>query len=128
MTKYTHYSYFPNERKLRKYLVPNLCFVCRKCFKKPAIADASICPNCGGRMLAVNRKFSAPASHDISQWKKVQFLVEHGFLFHSVYETVNENGQYKKTVKVSYPATIDEARDFVIKYKAQAATKIQTEE
>lgn len=79
-------------------------------------------------MTAVNRKFSAPKSNDLAQWKKVQFLVEHGFLFQSVYETAGKNDQYKMPLKVSYPATIEEARDFVIKYKSQAAIKTQVEE
>jgi hypothetical protein len=85
-------------------------------------SEPNICPNCGGSMVALNRKFSAPKSHDLSQWKKVQFLTEHGFLFQSVYEVHNENGEHKGHYKVSFPQTLEEAKEFVIKYKEQAVT------
>ena len=64
----------------------------------------------------LGRKFAAPRAADTEQWKKVQFLVEHGFLFQSVYEASEYGGKRN----VSYPATLEEARAFVIAFKEQA--------
>ena len=71
-------------------------------------------------MVSLNRKFSAPKSNDLPQWKKVQYLVNNGFLFQSVYEVKNENGEYAGHYKVSYPKTLEDAIEFVAKFKAQA--------
>jgi hypothetical protein len=62
--------------------------------------------------------FAAPKTSDIAQWKKVRFLVEHGFFFQSVYELREDGGKYK----VSYPRTIEEAKEFVGKYQEQRST------
>jgi DNA-directed RNA polymerase subunit RPC12/RpoP len=116
MSKFQHHSYFPKDKAVQSYLFPNLCFVCRKSFKKPRSEEARVCPECGRKLVEVGRKFSAPKSTDKPQWKKVQFLVEHGFIFQSVYEQREDKGYYK----VSYPKTLKEAQEFVIKYKEQA--------
>lgn len=60
-------------------------------------------------MEMLSRKFSAPKAKDIPQWKKVQYLVEHGFRFQSVREA--ESGQL-----VKYPATLEEAKAFVQRF------------
>ena len=119
MSKFKHHSNFPKEKDVQCYLFPNLCFECRKSFKKPQSEHVRICPECGGTLVAVGRKFSAPKSTDKSQWEKVRFLVEHGFIFQSVYEQREDKGHYK----VTYPKTLKEAQEFVIKYKAQAIKK-----
>lgn len=120
METFKHHSYFQKEQALKSYLLPNVCFVCRKCFRKPVTPQASTCPNCGEKMVALNRKFSAPKSNDVAQWKKVQFLVSNGFLFQSIYEVKNENAEYAGHYKVSYPKTLEEALEFVVKFKDQA--------
>ena len=115
-------DYFsPTESKMRSggYLLPNACFECRKVFRKPESEASWTCPNCANLMVALNRKFSAPKSTDIKQWGKVRFLVEHGFLFHSIYE-MKEKGTY---YKVNYPKTLKEAEKFVETYKDQAIEK-----
>lgn len=71
-------------------------------------------------MVSLNRKFSAPKSNDLPQWKKVQYLVNNDFLFQSVYEVKYENGEYAGHSKVSYPNTLEEAIKFVAKFKTQA--------
>jgi hypothetical protein len=48
----------------------------------------------------------------------VRFLVEHGFLFQPVYELHEDGGKYK----VSYPQTVEEAKEFVCKYQEQRST------
>ena len=67
-------------------------------------------------MVRLSRKFSAPAANDTIQWKKVQFLVEHGFLFQSVYEPTESGGRQK----TSYPETFEQAKEFVVAFKSQA--------
>ena len=71
-------------------------------------------------MALLSRKFSAPKTTDIEQWKKVQFLVSRGFIFQSVHET-REDG---KTINVQYPATLHEAKEFVVKYQAHAVQRV----
>lgn len=70
-------------------------------------------------MVRLSRKFSAPAAVDTLQWKKVQFLVEHGFLFQSVYEPTESGGRQK----ASYPATYEQAKEFVVAFKSQAVNR-----
>lgn len=67
-------------------------------------------------MEMLSRKFSAPKSADIAQWKKVQFLVEHGFRFYSVYRDVESGGKQS----VRYPTTLAAAKDFVVVFREQA--------
>ena len=61
----------------------------------------------------LSRKFAAPKMDDIAQWEKVAFLIEHGFLFYSVYQPFG-NGAYQR---ISYPKTLAEAKEFVQLYK-----------
>lgn len=117
MSKFKHHSYFPKEKNIRTYLFPNVCFQCRKSFKKPQSPESSFCPKCGGSLTELSRKFSAPKSTDKAQWEKIKYLIEHGFLFQSVYEQLEDGGQYK----VAYPKSIKEAQEFVIKYREQSA-------
>lgn len=119
MSKFKHHSNFSKEKDVQSYLFPNLCFECRKCFKKPQSEKSRICPECGGPLVEVSRKFSAPKSTDKPQWEKVRFLVQYGFIFQSVYEQGEDSGHYK----VTYPKTLKEAQEFVIKYKEQAISK-----
>ena len=117
MSKFKHHRYFLKDKDVQSYLFPNLCFECRKSFKKPPADEASICPECGRPLVEVGRKFSAPKSTDKPQWEKIRFLVENGFLFQSIYEQREDKGYYK----VPYPKTLTEAQEFVIKYKGQTA-------
>lgn len=116
MSKFKHHSEFSNEKQIQSYLFPNLCFMCCKSFKKPQASDRRKCPECGGVLVEVGRKFSAPKTTNKAQWEKVRFLVEHGFLFQSVYEQREDGGFYH----VTYPASLKEAKEFVVKYKEQA--------
>jgi hypothetical protein len=67
-------------------------------------------------MEMLSRKFSAPRAADVAQWKKVQFLVENGFRFYSVYKVGESGGKQA----VRYPATLEEARSFVVTFADQA--------
>ena len=67
-------------------------------------------------MIRLSRKFAAPKASDVAQWKKVQYLVEHGFLFYPVQEAISANA----SKRVAYPQTLQEAKLFVERYKSQA--------
>lgn len=108
MGEFRHHSYFPKEREKQGYLFPHVCFQCRKSFKKPAAEQPRLCPQCAGETVMLSRKFSAPKASDLEQWKKVEFLVAHGFVFQSIREP---NG-----LSVSYPSTLADAKAFVAKY------------
>lgn len=67
-------------------------------------------------MVKLSRNFKAPKAKDIEQWKKVEFLVKHGFYFQSVYDH-QEKGIY---TMAKYPETMKDAVEFVTAYKDQA--------
>jgi len=116
MGQFKHHSSFPKEKHIQSYLLPHVCFECCKSFKKPLSEEKRICPQCGNNLVALNRKFSAPKATDTAQWKKVQFLVANGFYFQSIYEQTENSARSK----VSYPATLEEAKVFVTQYQTQA--------
>ena len=64
----------------------------------------------------LGRKFHAPKSTDVAQWRKVQLLVEHGFFFDSVYRAT----ELGRKVAVPYPRTLAEVPAFVAEFKSQA--------
>lgn len=115
MGHFKHHTYFPKAKAQQRFRFPFVCFSCRKSYKLPTSDKPRLCPQCRKPMEMLSRKFSAPKSKDILQWKKVQFLVEHGFRFYSVYVVTELGG--KRAVK--YPATLDEAKAFVQTFKSQ---------
>lgn len=116
MSHFKHYTKFPHEKSLQSFRYPHVCFTCRKSYKQPAAQLGRKCPQCGGALTALSRKFSAPKTNDIEQWKKVEFLVMHGFLFQPVHELREDGYSYR----ANYPSTLAEARSFVITFKNQA--------
>ena len=116
MGKFQHHSRFPKQKHVQAFRFPFVCFGCRKSFKLPVSTGSRLCPQCRRPMEMLSRKFSAPKSADIAQWKKVQFLVEHGFRFYSVYRDVESGGKQS----VRYPTTLAEAKDFVVVFREQA--------
>lgn len=72
------------------------------------------CPICKNEMFRVGRNFKPPKKSDARQWEKVNFLISHGFLFQKIYDE-GLNG-----MSVPYPDTLEEARDFVVKYAEYA--------
>lgn len=81
----------------------------------PIILSMS-CPICNDTMFNVGRHFKAPKKSDNAQWKKVGFLIAHGFLFQKIRPNPNS---YES---VPYPDTLEEAKEFVVKYKDWAIT------
>jgi hypothetical protein len=64
----------------------------------------------------LGRHFKAPKHDDLKQWKKVVFLIRHGFVFHPIHDP-------KTHSRVPYPETLKEARHFVRKYAKLAARR-----
>ena len=109
MAKFKHHSHFPKPAEGQALRFPFVCFACRKSFKYPAQPGPRVCPQCRGPMERLGRKFSAPKSKDLMQWRKVQFLVAHGFRFHTAYVPVAPG----VSRSVDYPKTLQEAKAFV---------------
>ena len=101
------------------YSLSYACFDCRKAFKR-SLGNASpakyplemICPNCSGIAVCLGLHFKAPRASDKKQWKKVQFLVENGFRFQKI------RLDPKSVISIPYPKTLEEAEEFVVRYKA----------
>jgi hypothetical protein len=63
-------------------------------------------------MVRLSRKFSAPPTADLQQWKKVQLLVSRGFLFQSIYDRTSGGA------RIGYPKTLKQAKEFVDAFAA----------
>ena len=61
-------------------------------------------------------RFRTPRKTDDKQWKKVEFLFQHGFYFQKIYRQI-ARGTYQR---VPYPADLSGARKFVVEFKSQA--------
>ncbi|MDP3815781.1 hypothetical protein [Pseudomonas sp.] len=99
------YKHFTSERSSQMFLFPNVCFKCRKSYKKPASKKPSKCPECGAQMTELSRKFKAPKKDDTAAWHVIEFVVNAGFRYHSV--QIENGGQ------AIYPNTMKEAEEFV---------------
>jgi DNA-directed RNA polymerase subunit RPC12/RpoP len=93
-------------------LTPYACFKCRKSFKRKHEVGVfeRACPSCGSAAYRLMDWFKPPKADDVKQWKKVEFLYQHGFWFQSV-------------PNAFYPKTLEEAKLFVDKYKEFALTR-----
>ena len=96
-----------------------VCLACKKSFKRNCntseYIEELICPDCGKTTYNYGRNFHVPKINDEQQWKKIQFLFKNGFRFQRIYDTSKNYNQI-----IQYPKTLNEAKDFVIKYKLQS--------
>jgi len=92
------------------YLVTYACLNCRKAFKRQDQEGVLtlVCPNCGQLAHRTSRNFKAPKQSDLEQWSKVSFLLHRGFRFTSIRDSAG--------MRIPYPKTLEEAREFVEKY------------
>lgn len=94
-----------------------VCLNCKKAFSQGTNFEMlydSNCPDCGEKMFQVNQKFKPPRKSDDKQWFVVKFLLENGFRYQSIYQTIND-----EVIKVAYPLKMSEAKDFIITYDNQ---------
>ena len=103
-----------------------VCLTCKKAFNRPINLEKihiSICPECGKPMEELYHLFQPPKQTDIKKWKVVKYLVDNGFRYYHVWETVIKNSKgeitgYQNYAK--YPESMNDAKEFVTKYKDQA--------
>ncbi len=101
----------------------NMAFACLECCKSfkrqfnlaKECPQELVCPDCGGVAHNFGRHFKSPKKTDAKQWQKVRYLFEHGFRFQKI-----RVGPRHHDVVVPYPVTLDEAKEFVLKYKDHA--------
>ncbi|WP_394172069.1 hypothetical protein [Thalassotalea litorea] len=98
-------------------LVPYTCFSCRCTFKRPFEKKVFYrkCPTCSKQTVMMDIRFRPPKKSDDKQWKKVEYLVAHGFFFQKIYRKEGYAHYREK-----YPKSLEEAKEFVLKYKEQA--------
>lgn len=91
-----------------------VCLHCKKAFSTYTNESKDInltCPECESKMVLVSHRFRPPKRENSKQWDLAEFLITSGF----PYQHILENYQY-----VQYPTTMEEAKEFVLKFKSQA--------
>jgi hypothetical protein len=72
-------------------------------------------------MRLLPHRFRPPKIIDNSKWDTVKFLVDNGFYYQHIYETIETNDHSIKLQNhVKYPGNLMDAKEFVEKYKSQA--------
>ena len=99
-------------------LTPFVCVDCRASFRRPFEKGVDRRP-CGRDAVRVDVRFRTPRKADDKQWKKVEFLFQHGFYFQKVYRPVARG----VLQRMRYPRVLDEARRFVAEFKSQAMVR-----
>jgi predicted RNA-binding Zn-ribbon protein involved in translation (DUF1610 family) len=101
-----------------------ICIDCRKSSNLSSVVDKQeLCPDCGKPTIYIPHRFRTPKKEDIKAWAIVIFLIEHGFFFQHIYEsiTIEKNGNLISAKQlVKYPSTMREAKEFVVLYKSQS--------
>jgi DNA-directed RNA polymerase subunit RPC12/RpoP len=101
-----------------------VCFNCRKAYSLGTdftVKHSLSCPECGQQTTILQHNFRPPGSDDIKRWKVVEFLKDRGFIYQHIYKDITKkNGVVSYENYVDYPTTMNEAKDFVLIYKAQA--------
>ena len=93
----------------------HVCFTCRKAFNAPhGAVGPTKCPDCGQALAVVPHLFQPPKKREAAKWEVVRYLVDHGFPYYHVRETLAGGGYVK------YPENMQEAKAFVVTYRAQA--------
>jgi hypothetical protein len=101
----------------KPYNMAFACFHCCKSFKRvfnfyEQCPMKLPCPECGGATYNFGRHFKAPKKTDAKQWQKVRYLFDHGFWFQKIRTGPGNHDT------IPYPETLEEAKEFVVKYQA----------
>ena len=102
----------------------SICINCRKAFNQGSDFDSRIesnCPECGQLRILMPHSFRPPKKTDNKKWEVVEFLINNGFRF----QHISKDNKLKKEIAnesnyVQYPTNLNEAKEFVIKYKEHA--------
>lgn len=95
-------------------LVCNDCRVSFSIGNDNQVEYSKKCRNCGENAHLVHHKFKPPKKSDKKSWEIVEFLISHGFDFSSAYVPLTDcQGQYLGNLRVDYPKTMEEAKEFV---------------
>ena len=101
-----------------------VCLECRLTLNRPFDPGSELpnpCPTCGKTMTLLPHRFRPPKKSENKKWDAVRFLIEKGFFYQHIYETIStKNGSSTSQISVEYPDNIRDAKDFVEKYKSQA--------
>jgi len=102
------------------------CLTCRKAFSNNLGWKHSFgkCPECGDKYVYFNHKFRPPKRNDLKQWKVVKYLSENGFNYQHVNDKYVKLRQYGYFIYAEYPKSMQQAKEFVNKFKAQAISSI----
>lgn len=88
-------SYMGRDNEHKIYKAKWACFRCRKCFKQRSWHDLSQseqtsfrgrivhCPQCRNAMVNMGWDFKVPRQSNLEQWRKVELLAQHGYLYHA---------------------------------------------
>ncbi|GAB3933013.1 hypothetical protein [Mucilaginibacter myungsuensis] len=102
-----------------------VCLKCRKAFSRGTdnLHSPKECSECGGSYALYDHKFRPPTRSDINAWKVVSYLYDHGFNYqHINKEYVTPDRGYGYLILAEYPTTMQDAKEFVKRYKSQAKT------
>ena len=102
-----------------------VCLDCKKSFSQGTDFNnrkEANCPDCGKQMVLIPHRFRPPKKSEEKKWETVRFLIDNGFYYQHIYETVTKtiNGFTKYENLVPYPDNIRDAKEFVERYKNQA--------
>jgi DNA-directed RNA polymerase subunit RPC12/RpoP len=107
-----------------------VCFNCKKAFSLGtdfSVKHGSTCPECGRQAFVLQHSFRPPSRDDNKAWKIVEFLKDHGFVYQHIYKDISKkNGIVSYENYADYPTTMDQAKEFVLKYRDQAVDVLKT--
>jgi hypothetical protein len=106
----------------------SVCVNCRIAFNHDTDFNntrSKVCPECSKEMIEVSHNFKPPKKSNLKGWKVVQYLIDNGFIYQHIYKTIvkTKNGITKYQSPVKYPMKMDEAKEFVMKYREQSIKK-----
>jgi predicted nucleic acid-binding Zn-ribbon protein len=103
-----------------------VCLNCRESFSTGSAGHVpDLCPKCGSVYILYNHKFRPPKKGNLKSWKVISYLYDHGFIFQHVYKDLTLYRWHDSENHAEYPKTLDEAKEFVLKFKSQAKKSIK---
>ena len=103
-----------------------VCLNCRTAFSAGISHQIpNLCPKCGDTYVLYDHKFKPPKKDDLKAWMLVRFLHEQGFVYQHVYKDLSLYKWEEKQNHAEYPTSMNEAEEFVVKYKSQAKKPIK---